>query len=198
MLDMGVLEGEFSAFRVLWSPRFTGRGWPLPLAGLRLAGGQADGRPPRGLDFRLRQEQPGMFALFPGICEAAGGLGGGAVSSPRPAPGQSAVLVPRSDGEGRGGRDELRPGPAPAPCPSPLMSPGAPSRGEPGLGRRQSQSWSAAGVSQAHRCLPPSLIPQMLLCHLSGKWVRSWPGRGLPRHRLGDTGRRPGARAQIP
>lgn len=31
-MDMGVLEGEFSAFRVLWSPRFTGRGWPLPLA----------------------------------------------------------------------------------------------------------------------------------------------------------------------
>lgn len=39
----------------------------------------------------------------------------------------------------------------------------------------------------------PSLIPQMLLCHLNGKWVRSGQGRGLPRCRLGDAGRLPGA-----
>lgn len=30
------------------------------------------------------------------------------------------------------------------------------------------------------KCLLPflALIPQMLFCHLKGKWVRSWQGRG--------------------
>lgn len=49
-------------------------------------------------------------------------------------------------------------------------------------------------VSPAVPLLPScSLIPQMLLRHLNGKWVRSWRGRRCPSCRQGDAGRPPGA-----
>lgn len=58
---------------------------------------------------------------------------------------------------------------------------------------RKSQSWSdAQGSHQAHLSRLPSLIPQMLLYHLNGKWVRSWQGRGHLSLRQGDAGRLPG------
>lgn len=48
------------------------------------------------------------------------------------------------------------------------------------------------GSHQAHLSRLPSLIPQMLLYHLNGKWVRSWQGRGHLSRRQGDAGRLPG------
>lgn len=62
------------------------------------------------------------------------------------------------------------------------------------LGGSAAEAWKGrTGAGQMPRVSPavpllPSLIPQMLFCHLNGKWVRSWQGRGCLSRRLGDAG----------
>lgn len=156
---------------LLWS--CTSRSWPAP-GPAPAPRWPAAGRPPGALTSGLssshleRLLSSCSLRLRTGLEEA--------LSSPRLAAGQSAVLVPIPMGRAEVGRDELSPGPVPAPCPSSLMSPGCSHYGGP---RRQSQGWSdARGLTRPTSA--PSLIPQMLLCHLNGKWVSSWHGRGLP------------------